>query len=178
MIALLWLAVLACGQDGVAPVAAVVPEPMPVEAVMPATPALPEDAWFQLYRPEGDRCYRITQSGGWYVGSSMVVKKEAPVGRWSPGAAVLTAESQARLRQALDAAGFFSLPAQLDTPAPQGVSRAEPVATTWVVSARGPDGAVHTVTATGSLGDAASLGALSGVLRSLDDEALGGWMRE
>jgi hypothetical protein len=172
------LAAPGCGGDG-APV-----EPRRVTAGEAQTPALPEGVLLQLYVPDTRELYRIADDGRFLVtppGGSE--QREQPRSKYEPGRQELSADGLARLRKALDEAGFFSLPERIETGdcVSDGVvirnSGRKVLKRTVVFSAR-DGGREATVAGKGDFGAPCTLAELEPVYRALDLEALGDWQNE
>ncbi len=166
------LALAGCGGDEP-------PAPTPAEPLAVSAPALPDGVLLQLSIPETGELYRVAEDGTFTVGD----QREQPRSKFEPGRQTVSEQGLVRLRKALEAAGFFSLPAQIATGdcVPDDTvirnSGRKVLRRTVVISAR--DGEREaTVEGKGDFGAPCTLAELEPIYRALDLEALGDWQNE
>lgn len=142
-------------------------------------PPLPDDVLLQLFIPETEELYRVAEDGSYTVNGV----PEKPRSKYTPGRDTVSPEGLSRLRDALAKAGFFALPARVETGdcVTDGTvirnSGRKVLRRTVVVSAR--DGSqAATVEGKGDFAAPCTLGALEPIYRALDLEALGDWQVE
>lgn len=174
---LLWLLLgvllAACGgSDPVPPAATTEPRKVSV-------PALPEGVLLQLYVPDTGELYRVAEDGRFTVGDEV----EQPRSKFEPGRDTVSSQGLARLREALDRAGFFALPERIETGdcvSDDTVIRnsgRKVLRRTVVFSAR--EGTREaTVEGRGDFAAPCTLAELEPIYRALDLEALGDWQNE
>jgi hypothetical protein len=177
LLALLFLvlALAGCGGDD-EPAARAAPSAEP-RAV--SVPALPDGVLLQLFIPETGELYRVADDGDFTIGD----QREQPRSKFEPGRQTVSEDGLARLRKALDGAGFFSLPPKIETGdcVTDGTvirnSGRKVLRRTVVVSARDGDREA-TVETKGDFAAPCTLAELEPVYRALDLEALGDWQNE
>jgi hypothetical protein len=131
------------------------------------TPPVPGDVVLQLYVPASGELYRVTGDGRFLVTPPGGEEEQRPPrSRAERGRQTLSEQGLARLRDALDAAGFL-LPNSGRPVEPRPV----------LISARRGE-TVKTVEGHGDFAAPCTLGPLEPVYRALDVEALGDWMKE
>jgi len=168
--AALILLILLAGCGGTA----AAPEPRPMNA-----PALPADVLLQLYVPETGELYRVADDGRFLVGDHA----QQPRSKYEKGRQTISEHGLRRLRDALEKAGFFSLPPRIhtgDCVTDDTVIRnsgRKVMRRTVVFSARDGDD-VATVEGKGDFAAPCTLAELEPVYRALDFEALGDWQKE
>lgn len=147
-------------------------------------PGLPEGMLLQLAIPETGELYRIADDGRFLVTAPGGDEQlEQPRSKFEPGRQTVSERGLDRLRAALDEAGFFSLPARIET----GDCVSDDVVIrnsgrkvlrrTVVFSAR-VGARTATVEGKGDFGAPCTLAELEPVYRALDLEALGDWQNE
>lgn len=171
LLLLLMLAPAGCG-SGEPPAPA---EPREVSAPVTA-PALPDGVLLQLYVPDTGELYRVAEDGVFTVGE----KPEQSRSKFERGRQTVSEQGLTRLREALERAGFFSLPPKIET----GDCVSDDVVIrnsgrkvlrrTVVFSARNGERAAS-VEGKGDFAAPCTLAELEPVYRALDLEALGDW---
>jgi hypothetical protein len=163
-----------CGGDD-----AVAPSRSPEPRTVTAPPALPDDVLLQLYIPETSELYRVGEDGRYTVNE----QPEKPRSKYTPGSEKVSPEGLDRLRDALEEAGFFALPEQIETGdcMPDNAvirnSGRKVIRRTVFVSARDGERSA-TVEGRGDFGAPCTLAQLEPIYRALDLEALGDWQVE
>lgn len=171
---------LACA--GPAPGRPAAQPPRTTEVTVHDVPPLPAGILLQLAVRETGEVYRVADDGRYLVSGPGGQEHEArPRSRRSPGADRLTPEALVRLRSALDAARLDTLPDSIPGASALGPD-VLPVGGRWtlrhyVFTAR-PGPIVRSVEVVADARLDESFGALAGLFRALDDEALGGWRLE
>jgi hypothetical protein len=170
---LVMLMLAGCGGDAGEPAAPSL-EPRAVSA-----PALPDGVLLQLYVPETGELYRVAEDGRFTVNE----RPEKPRSKYEPGRDTVSDQGLTRLREALEKAAFFSLPARIETGdcVSDGTvirnSGRKVLRRTVVFSAR--DGSqAATVEGRGDFAAPCTLAELEPIYRALDLEALGDWQVE
>jgi hypothetical protein len=148
------------------------------------TPSVPGDVVLQLYVPDSGELYRVTGDGRFLVTPPGGEEEQRPPrSRAERGRQTLSEAGLARLREALDAAGFFALPDSVPAAdcVPAGhllPNSGRPVDPRPVVFSARHGGTVKRVEGHGDFAAPCTLGPLEPVYRALDVEALGDWMKE
>lgn len=145
---------------------------------------LPDGVLVQMWIPDTGELYRVAEDGRYLVTLPGAAEaQQQPRSRFEPGATVVSARGLDRLRAALGASGFFTLPARIatgDCVSDDTVIRnsgRKVLRRRVVISAR--DGhRVATVEGLGDLAAPCTLAELEPVYRALDLEALGDWQNE
>jgi hypothetical protein len=190
LIALVLVESLACHTEPAAPPVAPAAEAVAPSTEAPATdaqaataPALPEDAFIQVWLPASGELARVAADGRYLVTSKGGVEaQQTPKSKDDPDAKVVSPEALARIGAALDTVSFFELPPQVDGSMRVAEMMTESTgqeakAVTVVISAR-RDGKVNTVTVQGDPTVVPSLGALAPIYAAVDREAIGGWEKK
>jgi hypothetical protein len=144
-------------------------------------PAIPQGILLQVFFRDTGDLWRVGEDGRWLVTRPGGAEEEKqPRSKRDRGASRISTAGLARIRAALDEAGFASLPQVVAGGLPAGAVlpngrtyRERPIA----VTARVADGA-HTVEVRGDPAAPSTLGPLAGIYRQLDEEAVGDWMKE
>lgn len=168
LLIVLVLALAGCGGDDEPPAPA---EPREVSA-----PALPDGVLLQLYVPDTGELYRVAEDGRFTVGET----PEQPRSKFEPGRQTVSAQGLARLREALERAGFFALPSRIETGdcvSDDVVIRnsGRKVLRRAVMFSARDGGREATVEGRGDFAAPCTLAELEPVYRALDLEALGDW---
>lgn len=173
----LWLLWLACA-DHVS--VDVVTGAVAGVGVAPTPVRLEDGVWIEVQWGAGGRTARILKDGRYLeLDAAGRVRQIPPRSLYDRGVGAVTEAGQRRLQAALDAAGFFGLPARLPpTPIPPDTRLPDgsiPVVQELRIASVGPSGA-HEVVAVGDFRLLESVGALGPVYAAIDREVLGGWM--
>lgn len=167
----------------------VIPPPVEVEPAAPAEaevqapvlatpPALPPEAWLQVFDRQGRILHRLTNDGRYEVQrADSPAHTMAPLSRIEPGMERISPAARARIDAAIAAVAFFGQPetveagqSNLEVTGPAAFPRH------LALSVRNSrDHGVHTVFLVADMAVPSSFGPLEPLWKSLQDDVFGGW---
>jgi len=153
--------------------------PTPPERVLAKVPAMPTDAWLQVFDRSARIAHRLLDDGRYTVQVGAGAAQEMPIiSRAQPQARTLSDDARSRIEEAVRSVDFHAVSpnipeAELQTDHALSLTQLRPLALTIRDEA---SGRVHTVEVQADVQIAESFGPIAPLWHTLDAEVFGRWL--